>query len=93
MEERLEDTNPPSLALLDSLSDRELIMAVFLTLSAVAERLTGQVPCLMMPTPSGLPKIMHGGDGRVVWIEARAAPEPPPESLAEQRQTQLAIVK
>ena len=58
---------------LEHLSDREIATATFLMVTALAERLTGNVPCLVMPDGDKWPHLVHGGDAGVVWLV-------PPES-------------
>lgn len=59
---------PPSLLVLANLSEREISVATFLVLCALAEELTGRVPCLVSPDNSELPNLIHGADGRVAWL-------------------------
>ena len=60
---------------IDSLSERELSNATFLIVCALAERLTGKVPCLALPRGE-IPSLIHGADGHVTWLE-------PPEELEQ----------
>jgi len=73
-----------SLDALGLLSDREVINATFLIVSARAERLTGQVPCLVTEERAEFPSFIHGADGQVVWLTPRDQGLPPTcESLKE----------
>jgi len=80
-----------SLDAIDGLSDRELATAIFLVVCGLAEKLTGQVPCLVTPHENTPPTFIHGGDARVVWLptnETGASPTnesvqaPPPVHCA-----------
>jgi hypothetical protein len=50
-----------ALDVVNDLSDRELSEATFLIVCALAERLTGQIPCLLTPNnPGEPPNLIHG---------------------------------
>jgi len=57
-----------SLDALRGLSDRDLNIAVFLLLSALAEKVTGKVPCILFDKGREIPSLLHGGDGRIAWL-------------------------
>jgi hypothetical protein len=51
------------------LSDRQLAEATFLLLASLAERLTGYVPFVVGDGYGGMPDIIHGANGPVVWLK------------------------
>jgi hypothetical protein len=50
------------------LSDRDLAEATFLVLCALAEQLTCRIPVIIQGDYDGMANIIHGADGRVVWL-------------------------
>jgi hypothetical protein len=58
-----------SLDAIDALSDRELQKATFLLVCALAEKVTGQPPCLLVPNKKDEPpSFIYGADAQVAWL-------------------------
>src|ERR1700692_2206473 len=87
------DTNIPlSILTLDALSDREISTAAFLMVCALAEKLTGQSPCLMVPNGRELPTFIHGADCGVAWLPQKTPNyEPVPVSGRKRAYTERPI--
>ena len=83
------ESNYTSLDAIRDLSDRDLAEATFLVLCALAERLTGHIPCVIQGNYDGMPNIIHGADGRVEWLR-HSVSEPRGGSGGEQPHMQPA---
>jgi len=72
-----------SLDALDQLSDRELARATFLIVCGLAEKLTGHVPCLVVPNERTPPRLIHGADGRIAWLPTTVSDALPKPELSQ----------
>ena len=62
------ETNYTSRDEIRRLSDRQLAEVSFLLLCALAERLTGKVPCIVEPEYQGMPRFIYGADAEIEWL-------------------------
>jgi hypothetical protein len=74
-----------SLDTIRSLSDRELAEANFLMLCALAERMTGHVPCLVRDGDDGMPDFIYGADAHIAWLSATTQKRESPPARPDRR--------
>lgn len=75
-----------------ALSDRELTLATFLAVAALAKRLTGESLCVTLPGADGHIHSITGDKELVTWHQGESAPRVSVETLAAAKQLRHSVV-